>query len=534
MTKGLDAFEQFAKKNESAISIGLNAVIYTRVSTKEQAENNMSLATQLKACEQYAQKNNHNVLAYFGGTYESAKTDERKEFKRMLDYLKRSREKINYIIVYSVDRFSRSGANAIYIASELKKQGILVQAVTQPADTNTASGRLQQNIHFIFSEYDNELRRDKALTGLKERISRGYWTGRPPIGYDSIRINGETKLVVNEKGKLIKKAFEWKAHEGLTDMQIVARLRKNGLQIIPQSLAWVFRNPFYCGVLVNKLLDGRVVEGLHEKLISKELFMEVNEIMNGNIHGYKHAKESEPHPLRRFIKCGECGTSFAGYIVKKKGLHYYKCAKTGCRCNKRAEEMHEIFLNYLDKYIINENYLEPLQTILEDNFYEMNENDVVESDGLEKQINEIQKKIDSFEERLGLGEISREIYEKFVPKYKEEQRQIESELQKSQIDTSNLTKYLKLALKVAANLKKIWKLGSYKEREVLQYLVFPEGVLFDRKFNKLRTRKVNSVFAAIASVEEYLGKAKNEKVGKNADFSSWVGTTGFEPVTPCL
>ena len=106
-----------------------------------------------------AKKMGYTVLAYFGGTYESAKTDERNEFKNMLSFVKRSREKVSSIIVYSVDRFSRSGANAIFIASELKKQGVNFLSVSQPTDANTASGSLQQNIQFIFSEYDNHLRR---------------------------------------------------------------------------------------------------------------------------------------------------------------------------------------------------------------------------------------------------------------------------------------------------------------------------------------------------------------------------------------
>ena len=101
------------------------AIIYTRVSTKEQADNNTSLATQKKFCEDYARNNGYEVAEYFGGTYESAKTDERKEFQRMIKYA-RQNSTIGFILIYSYDRFSRSGANASYIADELKKQGILL------------------------------------------------------------------------------------------------------------------------------------------------------------------------------------------------------------------------------------------------------------------------------------------------------------------------------------------------------------------------------------------------------------------------
>ena len=127
----LAIFQQFgvtSNKKRTKVTEN-NCVIYTRVSTKEQAENNLSLGTQMKACEEYAQKYCINIVNYFGGTYESAKTDERKEFVRMLSFVKRSKEKIRWIVVYNVDRFSRTGANGIYIANELKKQGISILSV---------------------------------------------------------------------------------------------------------------------------------------------------------------------------------------------------------------------------------------------------------------------------------------------------------------------------------------------------------------------------------------------------------------------
>jgi DNA invertase Pin-like site-specific DNA recombinase len=200
-------FENFAKGKSAQVKRGNNCVVYTRVSTKEQAENNMSLETQRKHCEQFTVKSGYQIQGYFGGTYESAKTDERKEFNRMLSFVKKSKEKIAHIIVYSVDRFSRSGANAIYITEQLKKQGILLHSVSQPTDITTPSGNLQQNIQFIFSEYDNQLRRQKCMAGVKEMLLRGEWPTMPPMGYSIIRENALRKIVVNEKGKLLRKAF---------------------------------------------------------------------------------------------------------------------------------------------------------------------------------------------------------------------------------------------------------------------------------------------------------------------------------------
>src|SRR5574343_1418968 len=161
----------------------------------------MSLTTQKKSCELYALKHNYKIVGSFGGTYESAKTDERKEFNKMLSFVKKSKEKVSFIIVYSVDRFSRSGANAIYITEQLRKQGVLVVSVSQPTDAATPSGSLQQNIQYIFSEYDNQLRREKCMSGVKEAILRGEWCYRVPMGYDVVGTGRNRRMSVNGTGK---------------------------------------------------------------------------------------------------------------------------------------------------------------------------------------------------------------------------------------------------------------------------------------------------------------------------------------------
>ena len=150
----LDQFQQFAPK-EITFSDRKNAIIYTRVSTKEQADTNTSLSTQKKHCEIYAKNNDFNVVAYFGGTHESAKSDDRREFKKMLKYAKQSNS-VGYIIVYSYDRFSRTGSSAAQITSELLKYGIQVKAVTQEVDTTSPAGKFQQNLFYICLLYTSD------------------------------------------------------------------------------------------------------------------------------------------------------------------------------------------------------------------------------------------------------------------------------------------------------------------------------------------------------------------------------------------
>jgi site-specific DNA recombinase len=97
--------------------------------------------------------------------------------------------------------------------------------VSQPIDVSTHSGVLQQNIQFIFSKYDNGLRREKCIAGMKEKLLRGEWTGVAPLGYCYDRNGGNAKIVPGEKGKLIARGFEMKV-EGITNTEIAASLNK--------------------------------------------------------------------------------------------------------------------------------------------------------------------------------------------------------------------------------------------------------------------------------------------------------------------
>ncbi|MEO6523807.1 MAG: recombinase family protein [Mucilaginibacter sp.] len=199
-------FAAFAKGKKSRRTNGSSAVIYTRVSTKEQADTNLSLETQRKACHLYAQRYSYSILASFGGTFESALTDERKEFNAMLSYVKKCRERISYIIVYSLDRFSRN-QNSIWLASQLRTLGIEIVSVTQPIDTSSPSGQMQQKMMFVFNEFENQLRRDKTMAGTREMLLRGDWPTHPPLGYDIVRVNGKRSIVINEKGRLVRHAL---------------------------------------------------------------------------------------------------------------------------------------------------------------------------------------------------------------------------------------------------------------------------------------------------------------------------------------
>jgi DNA invertase Pin-like site-specific DNA recombinase len=132
------------------------AALWTRVSTERQEENNCSLDTQERICREYADTHGITIKKHFGGTHESAKT-EGELYRKMIAEVARDKE-INIILVYSFDRFSRTGTEAIMTKAYLKTKGIYVVSATQATDPDSAAGEFMENIIFLFNQFENSLR----------------------------------------------------------------------------------------------------------------------------------------------------------------------------------------------------------------------------------------------------------------------------------------------------------------------------------------------------------------------------------------
>ncbi|MDT7828036.1 recombinase family protein [Pricia sp. S334] len=531
----LEVFEQFAKKEKGRI-IGKSdtCVIYTRVSSKEQFDNNASLTTQLKYCQEYAIRKELEVIEYFGGTYESAKSDERREFQKMLNYVKR-RKNIGYIIVYSYDRFSRTGANGAYISGQLKKQGVAVISATQEIDVTTSAGTFQENLFHMFSHFDNQIRRDKSITGMQEKLRRGYWTGAYPFGYTN-KNPGKGKVpnfVITEKGRLLKQAFLWKANANMSHVEIAKRLKEKGLNINAKKLTDLFRNPFYCGLIVNSLIPGEVIQGKHDALISKKVFLKIHNLLHSGDTPKKYSFDDENLPLKKFVKSSVCGTPYTGFIVKKKGLYYYKNRRKGSKENRSAKKLHVEFLNLLGRFrIADRKYIEPLTEIIHDTLISKNQEALDDQKRLTKELGQLKERINILERRfVVLNQITKSQYELFMPELKAKQRELEIKLENGGINSSNLKKSVKLALGYACNLPSLWELGNLETKRAIQYMVFPDGIEYDFKNKLVQTFRVNEIFGAIRSFSGSFKEIKKGIFHNNHGKSPLVTAAGFKPAT---
>ncbi len=532
----LNLFQQFASKNRDNIIEGINAVIYTRVSDPKQ-EDNTSLESQKKKCESFAKSQGFNIIEYFGGSVESAKTDDRKEFNKMLTYVKRSKN-VTYIIVNSYERFTRSGVSGMYIAQELMKQyKVVILSATQGIDPRTITGAFQQNIMFLVGQMDNEQRREKTVTGMRELLLKGYCPHGIPRGYSNLNKGRaiDQKIIVNEEGKILRKAFIWKAEQQMRNVDIVKRLAELGVKMDERRLAYMLANPFYCGIIVSRMLPNQVIEGKHQAMISREVFLKANNVVaDARNHPVSHSEEDEQLPLKRFTKCSCCNLPMTGYLVKKKKLYYYKCRTTGCNNNKSAKQLHEEFKAVLGAFHIHEHEAELVKQGITELYSALFEEQFEDQKLQKGKITELRKKIDTVEENLAIGVIDRTIFQKFSTRYNQEINEIEKTLQKVSFGTSNLQRCLDIVVKVCKIPLKWWEQASVGDRMIFQNIVFPEGIFYNREKNEIRTHCVNAIFAPIP---ELIRKLRGIKKGESIildTFTSRVIAIGFEPMTACL
>ena len=518
------SLEQFAKGQRARTNAAKTAVAYTRVSTKEQADNNQSLFTQLKYIKQYAEKNNLNIISEFGGTYESAKSDERKEFKRMLIFAKK--RKVDLILVYSIDRFSRSGPNAVYISEQLRKSGIRIMSVTQPIDSLTASGELQQNIYFMFSQYENQQRREKSMAGTKEKLLQGEWVTRPPFGYDIVRINGKREIVVNQDGKLLQKAFRLRIRRNYSFKELSQWMSHRGVKIHHKRLSDLSRNIFYCGMMAHAALEGEVVRGNHEALLTKKEFLLLNEMMQERAP--KNAVNSQALPLRNHLVCSDCGGHLTGYLVKKKNLYYYKCNTVGCKLNVSAKKIHHKWENLLEDLQLDSKLIPAIRVSLERKLEKLEKVNMEDIKPLKKRLTQINNKIEAIEERFAVGEISLDIYEKYRKKFESERAPIIHELQKSETQVSNHSKTTQKALENLSNLLILWNKLDSKSRKDLAIALFPEGIILDKENRDYRTFNMNPFVRCVEGIATDLTQTEKRKKEEYFTYSALVARPRIE------
>ena len=534
----MKTIQDFAfKAKESKRAQSNKCVIYTRVSSKEQADHNGSLDTQKKYCLNYAQANKLEVVEEFGGTYESAKSDaDRKQFQRMLNFVKR-RKDISTIVVFSLDRFSRTGSSASAIIENLRAKGIEVKAVQQDFDTENPMGKMMQDMLMVMARVDNDTRRAKCVTGMQEKLRQGYWARTPPKGYvntNKYATADKHVIEVNEEGRLIAKAYKMRA-KGLSYRSIVEKLGPLGFTTQERHVGQLLENPFYAGFVRDKLIPNEIVKGKHPALVSEKVFIEVNdEKSHKRGQELRSTKEHDDLPLKTFMVDEDTGMPFTGYIAKKGDIPYYKNRHKNKAVNINARKVNGVFKEMLKGLEIKPENKKEYEELVMQKVMELLKDNLEDEKTLTKELRALKLKMNNLEEKFIDDVISQDIFEKHKLKINAKISAIEKQINKTPIKRSNLEKAIKKGIEITSEVSSLWASSDYQSKRQLQNLVFPEGISLNKEKQTVRTSRINSIIFQIAEQQRDCCKTKTGINDFEIIYSRLVENTGVEPVTSTL
>lgn len=303
-------------------------VIYTRVSTKDQAEG-YSIAAQRKACLQLAVDKGWVVAGEFSDRGESARTADRPEFKAMLELVSRDHS-ITYLVVHKLDRVARNLEDHAMVRALLREASCELVSVAENLDQN-ASGKLVEGVLAVLAEhYSNNLSQE-VKKGMEQKAREGGWPHLAPVGYLNVRKKGSGRrgeAVIEpdpERAPLVLRAFElyatgqWplnRLHQELFDLG----LRNRGGKMIARSkIAVMLKDRVYIG---RTRYGETEYPGSHEPLVSEELFARVQQVIaEHDLAGVRQRRHD--HFLRGTVFCDVCGGRISTMTAKGRFEYFY-------------------------------------------------------------------------------------------------------------------------------------------------------------------------------------------------------------------
>ncbi len=461
----------------------MRAVIYCRVSTKDQVQN-LSLPTQERACKDYCLRTGYDVDRTFVEEGESAKTADRTELKKLLTYCRENKGRVHAVVVYAVNRFARERYSHVILRSQLASLGITLRSVTEPID-DSSTGKLIEGMVSAVAQFDNDVRSERTVVGMKARLERGGWTFKPPLGYiKSTNAGGEKTIIPDpSRAPLVKKAFVLYA-TGLYSKQqvraIVTRLglsTKRGKPLNPQTFSQILRNPIYTGVLYVPAWGVRQRSNA-ATLVSRETFDKVQALLDGKRPTVTPRQRNNPDfPLRHFVRCGRCDRPLTGSWSKGRNHRYpyYRCQNPSCKAvHERREKVERLFVDFLHLLRPKPEYLALFGEIVIDVWKDKQAQAATLHEAAQRRLASLrerkQRLIEAFVyERT----IDKQTYQEQLDKLSEEIALAEIEECDARIQQMDIQAAVSFGEFVLLNAPRLWADSSLDQKQRLQQALFP-------------------------------------------------------------
>ncbi len=312
------------------------AVIYARVSSREQEETGYSLDAQEKLLSEYARQKGLEVAKVFRVSESASGKQIRIVFEEMLRYT--STHRVSVVLCEKIDRLTRNLKDAATVSDWIQQNPERELHFVKENFIVNRNTRAHENLVWdmkvaIARFYTNNLS-EEVKKGQKEKIAQGWLPTKPPLGYKTEGDKGHKIHVPDcEKARLIRQMFELYATgsysiQHLSQVMYELGLRtRGGSKLVRSRLASLLADPFYVGGVVWK---GSLSEGKQEPLVSRDLFDRVQSVLKSKTNSSKHRKHT--YLFKGLIGCRDCG----GMLTweSQKGILYGHCSQYR-NCSKR-------------------------------------------------------------------------------------------------------------------------------------------------------------------------------------------------------
>lgn len=312
----------------------VRCAIYTRVSTDQGLDQDFnSLDAQREASDAYIRSQAHAAWTllrnrYDDGGFSGGSTD-RPALQRLLDDVKA--RKVDVIVVYKVDRLTRSLADFAKLVELFDGHGVSFVSVTQQFNTTTSMGRLTLNVLLSFAQFEREVTSERIRDKIAASKRKGLWVGgKAPLGYAA---RSRKILVVEEEAERVRTIFRSYLKLGSTNL-LAADLRKRGIvtkvQLLKTGktiggipftrgpLSYLLRNRFYIGEVDYK---GEILPGEQTAIVDPKLFNAVQTRLTEQLNNHtKTRAKSEALLIGRIFD--DRGNRMSPTHARKRGVKY--------------------------------------------------------------------------------------------------------------------------------------------------------------------------------------------------------------------
>ena len=516
-----------------------NVIIYSRVSTDEQANQGYSLEYQEEVLARHCNLKGYNIVEKFQED-KSGKDFNRPDWKKiklMIQERKRKKEPIDAIVILRPDRFVRNLILAFLEVDNLLKMGCEVEFLEGDIDVSNPEALLLQAIGFALPEVENRKISKRSKEGSHKARLNGCFTGTSPRGYKCVRVGKDATLEFSQDADLIREGFEKMASGLYTADEVRRWLNGQGMKLSKNQFPNIIRNLTYSGKILVRAFGNQpeqIVQGLHPALITEELFAKANDVLSGRKRNMDFKSDKiNLYPLKGHLCCPNHGRALSAYASTGRSgnkFHYYICTKPHVKCDRYPiEDVHNQVERILSNIQLSAQLMNTYRTTLEGLF---ENDDLNRKKSIQKSLDELERlnKRKSFiEEQYMDGLIPAQEYQDLKNNLNTRLFNEKSKLQDSQEVLSPFREYLDKQVPMLEDLVGFYKSVDGRTKNKILGCIFSEKLYLEEK--KVATPKFTSPIELLLNASKVLQNCKNKKEVNNDLFFQLAPPLGLEPRT---